>query len=124
MSKAQELADILEFGIPSEESMEMAAAELRRLDRVNAELVKQNEAQKDEWLSWEAKRRELEREAARWRRLVNCSEMPFPIATVCDDPENDKLMVYGRKRLEDLVDGFDLIPSEYAALSSSGGAES
>lgn len=34
-----------------------------------AELERQNEAQKDEWLSWEAKRVELERGAARYRMV-------------------------------------------------------
>lgn len=102
MSKAQELAKCLDL-YDDDQTAVHAAAELRRLDRVNAE---------------------LEKDAARWRRLVNCSEMSFPIATVCSDPENDMRMVYGRKRLEDLIDGFDLIPAEYAALSSSGGNES
>lgn len=34
-----------------------------------AELQRQNEAQKDEWLSWEAKRAALEKDAARYRWL-------------------------------------------------------
>lgn len=36
------------------------------LDRIE-ELERQNEAQKDEWLSWDAKRAALEKDAARWR---------------------------------------------------------
>lgn len=32
-----------------------------------AELERQNEAQKDEWLSWDAKRTALEKDAARYR---------------------------------------------------------
>lgn len=32
-----------------------------------AELERQNEAQKDEWLSWDAKRAALEKDSARWR---------------------------------------------------------
>lgn len=43
--------------------------ELSRLDRGNAELVEQNEDQKNEWLSWDAKRAALEREAARYRLI-------------------------------------------------------
>ena len=38
-SKAQRLADILQYKIPSMECLEEAAAELRRLDALNAELV-------------------------------------------------------------------------------------
>ena len=38
-SEALRLADILEFKIPSIECLEKAAAELRRLHEVNAELV-------------------------------------------------------------------------------------
>lgn len=32
-----------------------------------AELERQNESQKDEWLSWDAKRAALEKDAARWQ---------------------------------------------------------
>ena len=38
-TKAQRLADILQYKIPSMECLEEAAAELRRLDALNAELV-------------------------------------------------------------------------------------
>lgn len=38
-SKAQRLADILQHKIPSIECLEQSAAELRRLDALNAELV-------------------------------------------------------------------------------------
>ena len=38
-TKAQRLADILQYKIPSMECLEQAAAELRRLDALNAELV-------------------------------------------------------------------------------------
>lgn len=51
-------------------------ARIAELKLENAELVKaleearkQMEAQKDEWLSWEAKRRDLEKDAERYRRL-------------------------------------------------------
>ena len=40
------------------------AAELRRLQAENEALRKQMEAQKDEWLSWNAKRQGLEADAA------------------------------------------------------------
>lgn len=56
------------------------------------------------------------KDAARWRRLVNASDMPFPILTIADDPENDCLLVYGRKRLEELVDMYDEIPDSYDAM--------
>lgn len=57
------------------------------------------------------------RDAARWRRLVNASEMAFPVATIADDPENDCTMVYGRKRLEEFIDRLDEISDTYAAMS-------
>lgn len=40
-----------------------------------AELERQNEAQKDEWLSWEAKRAALEKDAERYRWL-QCFYIP------------------------------------------------
>ena len=43
-TKAQRLADILQYKIPSMECLEQAAAELRRLDALNAELVEAVEA--------------------------------------------------------------------------------
>ena len=43
-SKAQRLADILQHKIPSIECLEQSAAELRRLDALNAELVEALEA--------------------------------------------------------------------------------
>lgn len=52
-------------------------------------------------------------DAARWRRLVNASEASFPIATVVDDPENDKFMLYGRERLESYIDRLDEISDSY-----------
>lgn len=64
------------------------------------------------------------RDAARWRRLVNASELPFPVATIADDPENDCMLVYGRERLEALIDMYDEISD--AALSrqqDAGGAK-
>ena len=51
----------------------------------------------------------LRQDALRWRRLVNASEMPFPVLTIADDPENDCVLHYGRKKLESLVDGCDEI---------------
>lgn len=52
-------------------------------------------------------------DAARWRRLVNASEMAFPVAAIVDDPENDAMKVYGRKRMEALIDMMDEIPGTY-----------
>lgn len=57
------------------------------------------------------------RDAARWRRLVNASEMAFPVATIADDPENDCKMVYGRTGLERLIDSYDEISDSYAAMA-------
>jgi hypothetical protein len=56
----------------------------------------------------------VERDAARWRRLVNASEMAFPVATIADDPENEPTMLYGRKRLEAFIDECDEISDTYA----------
>lgn len=53
-------------------------------------------------------------DASRWRRLVNASEMAFPVAAISDDPENDGPMVYGRKRMESFMDGLDEIPNTYS----------
>jgi hypothetical protein len=68
MSRASELADWLDrCKLPYDpQDVSDCAAELRRLERVNAELVEANEAQKNEWLAWDAKRQRLERKAARF----------------------------------------------------------
>lgn len=57
-------------------------------------------------------------DAARWRRLVNASEMSFPIATLAYDPENDHTMLYGRERLEQCIDRMDEINDSYATGES------
>lgn len=54
-------------------------------------------------------------DAERWRRLVNASELSFPVATIADDPENAAVMLYGRKAMEDFVDSMDEIPNTYDA---------
>lgn len=126
MSKAQELADKLTSGIstgsdwPNTEDEVLrlnAAAELRRLDRVNAELVKQNEAQKDEWLSWEAKRKGLEREAERYRWVRDNADVSFDEQQ--HFPTSTGVWIYStspsRRELDAAID---------TALSSSGGTES
>ncbi len=62
-----------------------------------------------------------EEDAARWRRLVNASEASFPVASIANDPENDARMIYGRKRLEQFIDGLDEISDQYA-LAAPGAA--
>ena len=57
----------------------------------------------------------VQQDAGRWRRLVNASELSFPVATIADDPENGAVMLYGRKALEDFVDHMDEIPNTYDA---------
>lgn len=79
MSRASELADAItpsKDNVPELGDLLSAAAELRRLEaeverlnRVNAELVEANEAQKNEWLAWDAKRKDLERDANLYRVL-------------------------------------------------------
>ena len=46
-----------------------AAEWLERLHAENEALREQNEAQRDEWLAWDAKRKDLERDAGRYRWL-------------------------------------------------------
>lgn len=55
-------------------------------------------------------------DANRWNRLVTASEMEFPVLALCEDPENDKVMHYGRRRLEQIVDGMDEISPFYTAV--------
>jgi hypothetical protein len=57
-------------------------------------------------------------DARRWRRLVNASELSFPVTAISDDPENDGPMVYGRRRMESFIDRLDEIPNSYAAIAS------
>ena len=66
---------------------------------------------------------DFSKDAARWRRLVNASELAFPVATIVDDPENDKNMLYGRKRLENYIDGLDEISDSYDAQRLGRGKE-
>jgi hypothetical protein len=61
----------------------------------------------------------LKEDAERWRRLVNASEMAFPVAAIADDPENDRAMLYGRKRLEQFIDSLDEISDKYPAVIDS-----
>lgn len=58
----------------------------------------------------------LRKDAGRWRRLVNASEMSFPVLTIANDPENDCTLSYGRNALENLVDACDEISDENGAL--------
>lgn len=62
------------------------------------------------------------KDAARWRRLVNASELPFPVAAIADDPENDRLMVYGRKRMEQFIDSLDLVSDKFPPAPNQGEA--
>ncbi len=61
---------------------------------------------------------ECKADAGRWRRLANASEIEFPIAAIAEDPENDAAMIYGRKHLENFIDGLDEIPEFYAAMQA------
>ncbi len=83
MSEALKLADQLEnFRAPF---CDEAAAELRRLAAVEQELVaarKQMEAQKDEWLSWEAKRKGLEQAALELETLKRAISDAEPVAVI------------------------------------------
>ena len=59
-----------------------------------------------------------EKDAGRWRRLVNASEMEFPVLTIASDPENDCWLPYGREDLESLVDMCDEIPNTYQSIDA------
>ena len=68
-TEATQLADALEriYELSPDDwvAVVWAARELRRLESENEQLKRSMESQKDEWLSWAAKRAELEREARR-----------------------------------------------------------
>lgn len=57
------------YGYDREDMREYAKAYAAPLIARVAELQRQNEAQKDEWLSWDAKRVALELFASRWQQL-------------------------------------------------------
>jgi uncharacterized protein (UPF0335 family) len=79
MSKAEELAATLNAyersGIwytssDAANELRRLQAEVERLTAENAELRKNMEKQKDTWLSWEGKRRDLEKDAERWQQIA------------------------------------------------------
>ncbi len=47
-------------------------------------------------------------DAERYRRLIYAAEMAFPVLSVCVDPENEPDHKYGRKHIDDLIDGLDI----------------
>lgn len=69
------------------------AAEIERLTRELAEARKQMEAQKDEWLSWEAKRRDLEADAGRWREWEQGRGLTVVVPTPTDDKPDRKVTI-------------------------------
>ena len=74
MSEALKLAELLERDPSEWGGLSLgwkAAAELRRLSAELEKVRQQMEAQKDEWLSWEAKRSALEKDAGRWRTFLS-----------------------------------------------------
>lgn len=97
--EANELADV----------MNEAADELERLDRVNAELAAQNEAQKDEWLSWDAKRKDLERDSARYRWLRTYSKTG--IRYRCGENATANHFMLSGKELDGVIDSVALTSS-------------
>lgn len=81
------------------------AAELRRLASIEQELIaarKQMEAQKDEWLSWEAKRKSLEQAALELATLKRAISEAEPVAWRLPDTEasdhygKDIFVYYGK----------------------------
>ena len=69
------------------------AAEIERLTPQLAEARKQMEAQKDEWLSWEAKRRDLEADAGRWREWEQGRGLTVVVPAPTDDKPNRKVTI-------------------------------
>ena len=63
------------------------------LERQLEEARKQMDAQKDEWLSWEAKRRELEVDAGRWREWEQGRGLTVVVPTPTDDKPDRKVTV-------------------------------
>lgn len=46
-------------------------------------------------------------DAERYRKILAASERPFPILSVCEDPENDANHKYGREHIDSLIDRMD-----------------
>ena len=80
------------------ERIEAAATEpllqrIAELERQLLEARKQMEAQKDEWLSWEAKRKALEKDAERWREWEKGNGLTVVIPTPTEENLNRKVTV-------------------------------
>lgn len=85
------------------------AAELRRLASIEQELIaarKQMEAQKDEWLSWEAKRKSLEQAALELATLKRAISEAEPVAW--SYVVRDKLEIETRQ-----LDHYHVVNGEY-----------
>lgn len=63
------------------------------LERQLVEARKQMESQKDEWLSWEAKRKALEKDAERWREWEKGNGLTVVIPTPTEENLNRKVTV-------------------------------
>ena len=66
---------------------------IAELERQLVEARKQMEAQKDEWLSWEAKRKALEKDAERWREWEKGNGLTVVIPTPTEENLNRKVTV-------------------------------
>ena len=66
------------------ECQDQRRAAFRRIEELERQLEearKKIDAQKDEWLSWEAKRKVLEKDADRYRWLRDLDHWPAPFAS-------------------------------------------
>lgn len=68
-------------------------ARIAELERELEEARKQMERQKDEWLSWEAKRRALEVDAGRWREWEQGRGLTVVVPTPTDDKPDRKVTI-------------------------------
>lgn len=77
-------------------------ARIAELERELAELRKQMDAQKDKWLSWDAKRSALEKDAGRyWQlvRLFGVTKLPCLLESVVGDYVAD-----GKQAIDEAID--------------------
>lgn len=81
------------YGRGHADAHSMLSERIAELERQLEEARKQMEAQKDEWLSWEAKRRELEADAGRWREWEQGRGLTVVVPTPTDDKPDRKVTV-------------------------------
>ena len=109
---AKRLEDEADFDIHhmAKNAMVHAAAELRRLSEELEKVRKQMEAQKDEWLSWDAKRKTLEMDAERWAHACKGNNKQINVCSW----DNDAYEFVGYAMKKDAIDA--IADAEIAAM--------